>query len=116
MQVIRFGRDEAKEIVGFGSQRSASAPIARGSGDAHVYCLYFRPGGSIGPHPAGLDQLFLVITGRGWVAGRDGRRIALRAGQGAIFRSGELHSKGSRTGMTAMMFQLTRLRRRARRA
>lgn len=115
MEIIRFGRTDAKKILAFGSRRSASVPLASGSGNAHAYCIYFRPGGMIGPHVAGFDQLFLVVSGRGWVSGRDGKRFALRAGQGAIFRRCEMHSKGSRTGMTAMMFQVTRLRRRARR-
>lgn len=116
MELIRYGRADARAIAAFGSRRSASAPLVSGSGDAYAYCLYLRPGGIIGPHIAGFAQLFLVVTGRGWVAGRDGQRIALRAGQGALIRRGELHSKGSRAGMTALMFQVTRLRRRAKRA
>lgn len=85
---------------------ASSIKIAEGAGEAHAYVLYFEPGGEIGPHEAGFGQIFLPLTGSGWVAGDDGERVALLEGQAALFRRGESHSKGSETGMTAMMVQV----------
>jgi hypothetical protein len=80
--------------------------LADGQGAAHVYCVRFEAGGAIGAHVAGFDQLFLVAEGAGWASGADGVRVPIAAGQGALFRRGELHAKGSDTGMTVIMIQV----------
>jgi quercetin dioxygenase-like cupin family protein len=67
--------------------------------------VHLEAGGEIGPHPAGIGQLFLVVAGSGWVAGADAVRRPLRAGQGAVIARGEVHAKGSDAG-SAVMIQL----------
>ena len=109
MRVIEFSRDYAQPIELFGSVAASSVRVGDGRGEAHVYCVYFEPGGSIGEHPTGFGQLFLVMEGSGWVTGADGSRVALTAGQGAFFENGERHSKGSESGMTALMVQVSEL-------
>jgi quercetin dioxygenase-like cupin family protein len=71
-----------------------------------VYCLHLDPGGEIGAHEAGFAQLFLIVDGSGWVSGSDGKRQLLRRGQGAIIARGEMHAKGTASGMTAIMVQV----------
>lgn len=97
----------------YASARAASAALADGAGEAHLHCVRFEPGGAIGRHEAGFGQLFLVVEGSGWVEGGDGRRVELAAGQGAFFARGELHAKGSESGMTALMVQVRELEPRA---
>src|SRR5262249_37893214 len=99
----------AEPIESFQSVRAYSARLGDGEGEAHVYCLRFDPGGMIGEHPAGFGQLFLITEGSGWVIGQDGKRVELSAGQGAYFSRGEIHSKGSDAGMTAIMIQVKKL-------
>jgi quercetin dioxygenase-like cupin family protein len=111
MRVIEFARNNAQPIELFGSSSAASVHLVDGRGEAHVYCVYFEPGGSIGEHPTGFGQLLVVMDGSGWVAGADGSRVALSAGQAVIFEKGERHSKGSEVGMTALMVQLSTLQR-----
>ena len=65
-----------------------------------------EPGGIIGPHEAGVRSDPLSVAGSGWVAGEDGQRIALAEGEAAFFSRGEVHSKGSESGMTAFMIQV----------
>jgi quercetin dioxygenase-like cupin family protein len=77
-----------------------------GEGEAHAYVLYFAPGGEIGPHRAGFGQLLVALSGGGWVAGGDGERHDVREGHAALITRGETHSKGSETGMTALMVQV----------
>jgi quercetin dioxygenase-like cupin family protein len=105
MQIIDFPRDHARPIDLFDAVAASNVRLAGGRGEAHVYCLYFDAGGSIGAHPAGFAQLFLVVEGHGWVAGEDGAQTPIRAGQGAYFAPGEIHSKGSDAGMTVIMVQ-----------
>lgn len=80
-------------------------PLAHGQGQTHAYAIHFAAAGVIGPHPAGFDQLFLVVQGSGWVAGEDGIKLPLRAMEGAFVPRGETHSKGSQDGMLAIMMQ-----------
>jgi quercetin dioxygenase-like cupin family protein len=83
-----------------------SAELAAGEGEAHAYVVRFEPGGIIGPHEAGFGQLFVALEGDGWAAGEDGERMALSTGEAAFIHRGEVHSKGSETGMTALMIQV----------
>jgi quercetin dioxygenase-like cupin family protein len=85
---------------------TSSLEIAHGDGESHAYVLYFEPGGEIGPHVAGYGQLFLALSGEGWIAGDDGTRQALSTGEAAFISRGEIHSKGSETGLTALMVQV----------
>jgi quercetin dioxygenase-like cupin family protein len=109
MKIINFSDRHAEPIESFQSVRAYSARLGDGDGEAHVYCVRFDPGGKIGAHPAGFGQLFLITAGSGWVSGQDGKRVELSAGQGAYFSRGEMHSKGSEVGMTAIMVQVKEL-------
>ena len=110
MQVVDFGPEQAEGIGEFGSRGARAVALGDGVGRAHVYAVHVEPGGQIGAHPAGFGQLFLVVTGSGWVAGADGRRVPLAAGQGAYIGRGEIHAKGSDSGMVAIMVQVDELR------
>jgi quercetin dioxygenase-like cupin family protein len=109
MRIIYFPRDHARPIDLFDAVAASNVHLASGRGDAHVYCLYFGPGSSIGAHPAGYAQMFLIVEGEGWVADSDGTRTPIVAGQGAYFSPGEVHSKGSDAGMTVIMVQTDEL-------
>jgi quercetin dioxygenase-like cupin family protein len=87
-------------------KKTSSIELAGGHGEAHAYVLYFEPGGQIGPHEAGYGQLFFALSGDGWVAGGDGIRQPLSTGEAALITRGEIHSKGSETGLAALMVQV----------
>jgi hypothetical protein len=87
MEIFRFDRDE-RVIGAHGSIGLHASRIASGDGDVTLTCLALRPGGTIGTHPTTGDQLFLVIAGSGWVAGADGIRHPVQAGQGARWGCG----------------------------
>lgn len=109
MRVIDATRAQAEQIDRFSSHGAWSTRLGDGTGESHVYAIHFDAPGEIGPHEAGFDQLFVVVAGAGWGAGADGVRVPLRVGQAAVFRRGEVHSKGSDTGMTAIMIQIDAL-------
>ena len=106
MKLVQFGKQASQRIDRFESNRASSSPVGHGEGEAHVYCLHIEEGGSIGRHPAGFGQLLLVVQGQGWCEGGDGVRVRLKIGEAAYFEKGEMHSKGSDTGMTAIMVQV----------
>lgn len=105
IRIIDFGAEVAQPVELFSSSGVASVELAHGNGESHAYTLHFAPGGVIGPHPAGFDQLFLVVQGSGWVAGSNGVRQSVGVNCGAFVPKGEVHSKGTATGMVAVMVQ-----------
>ena len=109
MEIFPFDRDE-HPISAHGSTGLRATGIASGDGGVTVTCLAVRPGGTIGTHPAAGDQLFLVIEGSGWVAGADGIRHPVEAGQGAHWAAGEVHTSGTETSLTALAVEGSSLR------
>lgn len=105
MHLIRFSPEDSMPITAFGSVSARGHLLADGAGESHAYAIHIAAGGLIGPHVAGFDQLFLVVQGSGWASGADGVRVAVPAGCGAFFRRGELHAKGSESGLLAVMLQ-----------
>jgi len=110
MRLIRLCPGHAAPIALFEATGASSLSVADGHGEAHVHWLQFECGGRIGEHPTGFGQLFIVVEGSGWVAGADGRRVELCAGEAAYFERGERHSKGSDRGMKALMVQIADLK------
>ncbi len=105
IRLVDFTPQHARAIEQFAASGASSVELAHGTGELHAYAIHVVPGGAIGPHPAGFDQLFLVVQGSGWVAGADGVRVSVGTHRGAFVPRGEVHSKGSETGMLAVMLQ-----------
>jgi quercetin dioxygenase-like cupin family protein len=108
VQILRFDPSLAEPIGPrpYEVKLASSIELAEGEGEAHAYVVYFEPGGEIGPHEARFGQLFVALSGEGWLAGGAGERVPLAEGQAAFIRRGEIHSKGSETGLTALMIQV----------
>ena len=109
MRIVSLANLARVPVSDFGSNAVRSAAVAHGAGESHCYVLDVAPGGVIGPHEAGFGQLLTPLEGDGWVAGPDGTRQPLPHGAVAIIERGELHSKGSVSGMLALMIQLYEL-------
>jgi quercetin dioxygenase-like cupin family protein len=108
VDILRFSRSIAERIGQrpYDVRLASSLKLAEGAGEAHAYVIYFEPGGIIGPHEAGYGQILFAVAGGGWVAGADDQRIAIAEGEAAFISRGEVHSKGSESGMTALMVQM----------
>lgn len=107
MRIVQFTADRAAPVSTYESVGASAVALGHGRGEIHVNAVHLEAGSSIGAHPTGYCQLFLVVQGRGWVAAADGSRVEIETGQGAFFGNGEVHSKGSETGMLAVMVQGT---------
>lgn len=104
MEMFRF--DRAETVVDrFGSTGTAATGVAAGEGAVRLTCLTIAPGGVLGAHPAPVEQLFLVVAGEGWVAGPDGTRVPVSAGDAVHWATGEQHGSGSTTGLTALALE-----------
>ncbi len=106
MRLFRFDAGTGRPISQFGSVQLELSPIYRASGQLQIVCMHLGPGGLVGYHQAEPAQLFLVVNGAGWVRGADGTEpLAIHEGQAAFWESGEWHSSGSDTGMTAIVIE-----------
>ncbi len=103
MRSFDFGVDKSRHIDRYGSDFQMTRLV---HGPAiHVGCMYFKPGGLVGYHPASTYQLFVVVEGEGWVRGEAPDRLPIRAGQAALWEPGEGHEAGTDTGMTALVVE-----------
>jgi quercetin dioxygenase-like cupin family protein len=84
---------------------SANAHVRRLTPAGHVVVIEIGPGGVVARHPAASAQLFVVVSGEGWVSGADGEREAIRAGEAVLWEPGEEHESGSDEGMTALVVE-----------
>ena len=103
--MIDLHQHPVQPIFSFESANAWSAEVAAGGGEARIHVVRMEAGGIIGPHEAQFGQLFLVVSGRGWLQGRNGR-VELAAGQGAFVSRGENHSKGATSELTALIVQV----------
>ena len=106
MHVLDLTGQPTELITNYGSIDASSARLADGSGATRLHVVVFDPGGSIGPHEAGYGQLLVPLIGSGWIAGADGIAVSIEPGTAGFIRRGEIHSKGSQAGMTALMIQV----------
>jgi quercetin dioxygenase-like cupin family protein len=84
---------------------SVAARVRRLAPEAQVVLIEIGAGGEVGRHPAAAQQLFLVVRGTGWVAGGEGPREEISAGEAVIWGAGEEHESGSDGGMTALVVE-----------
>jgi quercetin dioxygenase-like cupin family protein len=100
---------EHGEVDEYGSQgvRMSEAVRMRDLEECAVHLAAIEPGGILGRHPNRLWQLFCVMSGSGWVAGPDGVRQDIVAGQAVLWSPGEEHESGSEEGMTVVITQAT---------
>ena len=80
------------------SHGTSAVRLAHGHGEAHAYLLQFEAGGAIGRHESGYRQLFIVLTGRGWVAGHDGLRAEIGTGDVVLFEQESTTPKAATQG------------------
>lgn len=105
MRRYRFDPRGGRRVEAFGSSDVTATPLQHTPARLVVTALRVEAGGRVGEHEATLDQLFLVVEGHGWVAGPDGARLPLGAGEAAFWHAGEHHGAGSDTGMSVIVLE-----------
>jgi hypothetical protein len=104
VRVLRYDRGE-HEVTRHASRGTHATRIAQFAEGAGATCLTLAPGGLIGTHPAVGHQVLLIVSGSGWVAGEDGVRVPVTAGDAACWTPDELHTTGSDEGLTAIALE-----------
>ena len=81
------------------------SPVFVSQAPSRLACFHVGKGGFVPKHPAVGPQLFAVVEGSGWVAGGDGERVPISAGQAAYWEPGEMHESGTDAGMRVIVVQ-----------
>lgn len=102
MRVISFVHLATRNITQFGSEGSGIFPMAPG---AHVVVATLSPGGTIGRHPAVVDQCLVLVEGDAEVSGEDGVSHVIRPGAAALWSAGESHETRTQNGLTALVVE-----------
>ena len=105
MRLYRFDPEVAHPINQFDSHGASIGRCVRYTGDVQAGCFFIQAGGVVGYHQATVRQLFMVVTGEGWVRGEEPERTPIRPGQAAFWEAGEYHESGSDSGMTAVVIE-----------
>ncbi len=106
MRLYSFGATHGRPITEFGSVYvTINGIVYVLEGDVQVGCMRLAPGGRVGAHQATTRQLFLVMSGEGWVRGPESERTPIAVGQAAFWEPGEEHESGSETGMVALVIE-----------
>lgn len=105
MKILRIEELPAQEIGAFGSIGASYTGMFSGSGELKVSRIAIEPGGKLGSHPAPVPQTLVLIQGEGTVQGADGRQEHIRAGEAAIWESGEVHETRSAGGLRAIVIE-----------
>jgi len=87
------------------TSKTVISPIFWSDVGSRFACFHVGAGGFVPKHPATGPQLFAVVEGDGWVAGDDGERVPIKAGQAAFWEPGETHESGTDTGMKAIVVE-----------
>ena len=105
MRRMAINTDNFRPTTVYGASGLAVAGFLEFPGDIALNVLRYTGVSHLPQHPAGRPQLFVVLEGGGWVAGEDGQRQPIRAGEAVYWRNGDLHESGSEEGMVCLIVQ-----------
>lgn len=105
MKIFNFDKNSGREITNFNSRHSIFSKIIQHNKPVHIGCIHIGPEGVVGSHPATVHQLFLVMSGEGWVVGKEGIQYLIQPGKAAYWEPEEIHESGSEQGMTVIVIE-----------
>ncbi len=105
MRIIEYGPERAREVTHYGCRGVSATGLVR-SEQVALTVLHIKAGGEVGRHPAVVDQLFMVVSGRGRVCGGDNVWQPISAGQAAVWTAGEPHTTQADESITAVVLEV----------
>ncbi|NBI29637.1 cupin domain-containing protein [Chengkuizengella marina] len=105
MKMFSFDKEVGKEITAFDSKNITMSRILHSKETHHIGCMFIGSDGVVGHHQAVGAQLLLVVSGEGFVRGKEDVKTPIKAGQAAFWEPGEWHKTTSEKGMTAIIIE-----------
>jgi len=103
LKLFRFSG--SKPITNYNSINAAATPVLRDLQGVHLTWIRIDAGGVLGNHQAVTNQLFIVVSGDGWIQVQGSSRVNVTAGQGAFWQAGEWHESGTDSGLMALVVE-----------
>ncbi|GIO21436.1 cupin [Oceanobacillus sp. J11TS1] len=104
MKIISFEKEFGTSIDSKATKFTAHR-ILLDANEIRLNYMYLEDDDEIPFHEALADQLFMIVSGEGWVCGKDKKRISLASGKAAFWKKGEFHAAGTDTQMTAFVIE-----------
>ena len=105
VEILDFREASGRPVEAHGSVGVVARALIRAD-HAAVTVLHVAAGGEIGRHPAPVDQLLVVVSGRGRVQGGSEPWAGVGAGQAVVWRAGEEHVTRADEALTALVVEL----------
>ncbi len=102
MRIVNLGELDGRSVEAFGSRAFSVFPLLP---KGRVVTASLKAGGSIGAHPAPVDQLLVMLAGSATVTGSDGQPHEVTAGLGVLWGAEEVHSTQALTDVTALVIE-----------
>jgi quercetin dioxygenase-like cupin family protein len=106
MRVTKSGQLRNHAIDEHGSSGALVTHLASRRGSWSVVQIRLEPGGVVGTHTAGQDQLFSVVSGGGFVHGVGSEPVLLAERNTVLWASGQEHETTTRSeGLVAIVVE-----------
>ncbi|HLG01428.1 MAG TPA: cupin [Acidimicrobiia bacterium] len=107
MRLVKFDPESGRVVDRYGSNGARYTSVVTLGIEGVVGAMHLGPRGRVGRHPAPCPQLFLVVSGSGWVSGRGDAQVPIGVGEGVVWEAGEEHESGTVDGLTAIIIEAT---------
>ncbi|GGP09016.1 hypothetical protein [Oceanobacillus neutriphilus] len=104
MKIISFEKEYGASIDTKTTKFTVNR-ILLDANDIRTGYMYLGRDDKIPFHEALADQLFMIVSGEGWVCDEDENRISLSSGKAAFWKTGEFHAAGTDTQMSAFVIE-----------
>lgn len=104
MKIFKFDAGAGQPITMYDSNFIMSR-IAITEQPTRIGCMYLGESGVVGYHEATVPQLLLVVSGEGWVLGKEGEKTRITQGEAAFWERGEGHETTTDSGLTAIVIE-----------
>lgn len=105
MKLFCFDKEVGTHISRYESDFRLSRILRTENANLQISCMHLEPGGTIGLHPATVDQLLLIMEGEGMVTGSEQKEVKVVKGEAVFWETGEWHETKSENGMTAITIE-----------
>lgn len=104
MEIYKFTKESGKHIKQFNSNFTMTG-IGMLEKSVHIGYMYLEKNGNVGNHQAVTPQLLLIISGEGFVKGKENTFNEVSTGDAVFWDKGEWHETKSADGMTALVIE-----------
>src|SRR3990170_6378432 len=106
MEIHSFSTSVAKRIDQYHSKAFSYTEIVKLDGHYRIGCAWLGSDGLIGEHPAGQEQLLLVVAGSALVSGTQASSVEVGPGSAVLWNAGEVHkTRAGEAGLVAIIVQ-----------